>query len=100
MIKYVFLFGVVSLLAVLQSSVFSLFSVYEVVPNYLIIFVGLYLLLEKEKSSEGIFVAGVSGVWIDLLSSSYFGMYTLLFLVSAYILKLIFKKYVGFSIIS
>ncbi len=95
--KYVALFFLVTLLAVLQSSVFFFFPVWGVVPNYLILFVVLYLLLEKEKSNEGLFVAGISGFWFDVFSGSFFGIYIIGFLVLAYLFKLICKKYIGVS---
>jgi len=100
MTKYIFLFLLVSMIAVLQSSVFALFPLWGLVPNYLIIFVILYLLLEKERSSEGVFVAGFSGLWFDVFASTPFGVYTLCFLVGAYVLKLTFNRYVGVSIVS
>ncbi len=95
--KFIFLAILVSLLALLQSSFFPIFLSNLLFFNFLIIFSLIYLFLEKEKSGEGIFVAGITGFWFDIFSTSFFGLYTLSFLLIAYLIKIIFSKYVGFS---
>lgn len=61
---------------------------------FLVFFAFLYNLLEDPRNSEGFFVAGFCGFWVDILSTTPVGFYLLVFLIFTFFLKLLLKKYV------
>ncbi len=92
----IFTLIIISFLALMQSS-FLFYPFFFTISFFpLIIFAFLYNILESPHNIEGFFVSGVCGFWIDILSSSSMGVYTLIFLISTFFIKIILNRYVKF----
>lgn len=71
---------------------YPLFSFFPVF--FLVLFTFLYNVVEDPRNSEGFFVAGLYGFWVDILSTVPIGFYLLTFLIFTFFFKLLLKKYV------
>ncbi len=65
-----------------------------VLPNLLFVLTILYLMVEDPDKKRGLFLAFFGGFLNDVVSTDVFGLYIFIFLISAYVLKFIFKYYV------
>ncbi len=96
--RVLFLFFVITIFALLQSSFFVHFPIYGIIPNFLFLIVLVYNLLENHKEREGLYVAIFAGFWMDVFSIMPIGFYIAAFLLLAFLLKKILKKYVAFTV--
>lgn len=79
---------------ILAISQTSFFIHWKIIPNLILIAVILINLFESPKEDSGLFAALWAGLFWDVFSQSPFGFYTLILLMVALFIKLIFKKYV------
>lgn len=63
---------------IMQTSVFSLLKLADVVPNILIILVSSMAVMRGQK--EGMLIGFFSGLMLDFLYSPYFGMYAFIYM--------------------
>jgi len=102
-LKPFFLIVFLYILALFQTSFFVHFSVFNILPNFILISVILINLLEKSQESSGWWAAGSGGFFWDIFSvplemvflTGFIGFYTLILLLGAFFIKKIFKKYIG-----
>lgn len=90
MIKNVFQVLLIILLFILQITLLNKFSFFNAVPN-LILIVSICLVL-KQNLDLSIFIAGVGGLLLDLVSPIYFGFYTITYLLIILILNYFILK--------
>lgn len=81
-------------LALAQTSFFSHFRFFNVIPSLVLLAVLLINVLEKPRDRSGIFAAFAGGFFIDVFSSGFIGLYVLILAASAFLIKLILKDYV------
>lgn len=84
----------VYLSALLQSSFLPHF--YYI--NLVIVIVVFFNLYEFEKNSFGIYLAFLGGLFLDFLSSYFFGFYTILLVLISLFIKFIIKRNVSIPI--
>jgi rod shape-determining protein MreD len=82
------------ILAVLQTSFFSYFNIYGYVPNFILMFSIIWVILEKPNLNFGIFVAFSGGLMSDIFFSPILGYNILIFSLGAVIVKYILRNYV------
>src|SRR4030042_176178 len=75
------------ILYLLQNSFFAHFSVFGIIPNFILISVIFFLLFESPEENFGFFVAGLGGFFIDIFSNYPFGATFIFMLALAFILK-------------
>ena len=94
--KIAILFLILYILALLQTSFFVHFRLFGFVPNFIILLVIVFNILEKEKAYPpfGIICASIGGLLIDIFSSHFIGLYTLILIGTALFIKLVVKDYV------
>ncbi len=80
------------IIAVVQTG----FMVHFFFPSLLFLYFIFFNLLETPEKNGGVIVAGVSGLFFDLLSVHFVGFYTIVFILCALLVKLILRKYVRF----
>ncbi len=96
--KRIFIFILIAyFLAMIESGLIANFSLFI---NLLLLYAILFNLIENPKKEEGLIVSAFCGLFFDIFSSFVFGFYTMIFLVSSIILKLILKKYVRLPVFS
>jgi len=94
-----FLLSIVVLyfLTLFQTSFLVHFRILGYVPNLVLFFVVIWNFLENEKNSTGVFVSLVGGFFLDIFSNHFIGFNILILVLVSLAIKLILKKYVGFS---
>ena len=81
-------------LVLLQTTLLVYFPFWGILPNFAFIFVLLVSIFEKKKSSLGLFLAIITGFFLDIFSDSYFiGFYVILLAAMVIFVELILKKY-------
>ena len=80
-------------LTLFQTSFFVHFSIFGVIPNFVLIAVILWNFFEQPKSNLGIYSALIGGFFLDVFSGRPIGFYILIFI------KFILKKHVRIPII-
>lgn len=87
-------------LVILQSSFFVHFNFFGFFPNFVIILVIFWNLLEKEKNffSLGFFSAITGGLFLDIFSSRMIGFYIFILVGIAIFIKIIIRKYVRIQV--
>ena len=81
-------------LVLVQTSFLVHFTIFDVVPNIVLILVVIWNLLEKRKNYFGVINALIGGFFLDVFSSQFIGFYVLIWVGLAIFIKLIFKRYV------
>ncbi len=95
MIKKSLLFLIVFYLLVLwQTSFLVYFDIAGFVPNIVLILVILINLLEKPHKYFGILAGFWGGFFLDIFSSGFIGLNTLILLAIALFVKMVLKKHV------
>lgn len=82
------------LLVLVQTSFLVHFTIFDAVPNIVLILVVAWNLLEKRKNYLGIINALIGGFFLDIFSNHFIGFYVLILVGLAIFIKLIFKRYV------
>jgi len=94
LIKVLLSFSFLYFLALLQTSFLVHFTVFNMVPNFVLLFIILWNLLEDSKKSFGLFLALIGGFLLDVFSSHAIGFNILIMVSISLIIKVIVKKYV------
>ena len=81
-------------LVLIQTSFLVHFTIFNAVPNIILILVVIWNLLEKRENYLGIINALIGGFFLDVFSSHFIGFYILILMGLAIFIKLIFKKHV------
>ena len=81
-------------LVLIQTSFLVHFTVFDAVPNIVLILVVVWNILEKRKNYLGIINALIGGFFLDIFSNRFIGFYVLILVGLAIFIKLIFKRYV------
>lgn len=93
MVKILFLFFVFYTLAILQTGFFAYFTIKGITVNFIFLLAVVFNILERPEKKTGIFTAFLGGFFLDVFSSFWFGFNTILLVLVALTIKLIFKKY-------
>ncbi len=87
-LKYIFIFFLFYLFAMLQSSFFAHFSLFGAVPNFIFIFFFLIVFFTPKKMNYIIlFYAIIAGLFLDIFSYTYFGASVVLLIIIGYLTK-------------
>jgi rod shape-determining protein MreD len=100
--KIIFTIFFIFLLTLLQVSFFAHFRIKGASPNILLIAFALISFFSKPKSNFIFLVAISSGLFLDIFSSSFFGLYSLIFIILALInkkLSISIEKKTTFSLV-
>ena len=81
-------------LVLVQTSFLVHFTIFDVVPNIVLILVVVWNILEKRKNHLGVINALMGGFFLDIFSNRFIGFYVLILVGLAIFIKLIFKRYV------
>jgi len=81
-------------LVLIQTSFLVHFTIFDVIPNIILILIILWNLFEKRKDYFGVVNGFIGGFFLDIFSNHFVGFYILIFVGLAIFIKLIFKKYV------
>jgi len=92
--KALILVSVFYLLALLQTSFFIHFRMRGITPNFILILVLLINVFEKPQKNTGLLAGFIGGFLLDVFSSNFIGFYSFIILVLAFLIKIIFRKYV------
>lgn len=90
MIKTIFKILGILILVIFELSLATKFSIFGAVPN-LILILAIALVL-RGREHEGFLVAGLGGLFIDLVALQRFGIYTLIFLLIVIVINYYFLK--------
>ncbi len=82
------------ILVLLQTSFLVPFSIFGIVPNFIIIAVVLINFFEKPEKKLGIISGILGGIFLDIFSGNFLGFYTLILLIAAFFLKYILRSYI------
>jgi rod shape-determining protein MreD len=80
----------------LQTSFLVYFSIKGIILNLVLITVILINIFENPREMTGIFLAGFSGLFLDIFSERFFGFWIVVLLLTAVFLKFVLKEYVRF----
>lgn len=94
--KFLFLFLILYILCLLQTSFSVYFSIKGFVLNLVLVTVILINIFESPREMTGIFLAGFGGLFMDIFSARFFGFWIAILLLTAVLLKFILKEYVRF----
>ena len=83
-------------LALVEASFLIHFSIFDSIPNLILLSVIVINLFEKRENKTGIFAGAIGGFFLDIWSSAFFGLQILILTGIAFFIKLIIKKYVWF----
>ncbi|MFH1820494.1 MAG: rod shape-determining protein MreD [Candidatus Nealsonbacteria bacterium] len=83
----------------LQLSFLPHFKIFNFGPNLVLLVVLLVNLFEDSKSRAGLWTAFLGGFLLDIFSPGLIGFYTLILFASAFLIKLILRRYVWSPII-
>ncbi len=81
-------------LTLFQTSFLVHFSLFGMIPNFVLVFVVLWNIFEKGDSVIGIYNAVIGGFFLDIFSDRFIGFNILILVLLAFILKLISNRYV------
>lgn len=81
-------------LVLIQTSFLVHFTIFDAVPNIVLILVIVWNILEKRKNHLGVINALMGGFFLDIFSNRFIGFYILILVGLAILIKLIFKRYV------
>ncbi len=81
-------------LVLIQTSFLVHFTVFDAVPNLVLISVIIWNFLEKRKNYFGVINGLIGGFFLDIFSGRFIGFYILILAGLAIFIKLIFKRYV------
>ena len=81
-------------LVLIQTSFLVHFTIFDAVPNIVLILIIIWNFLEKRRNYLGITNALIGGFFLDVFSSHFIGFYVLILVGLAIFIKLIFKRYV------
>jgi rod shape-determining protein MreD len=79
--------------ALLQTSFLTYFSVGNFTPNLILISVILFNLFTS-KLNYGVIIALIGGFFLDIFSSNFIGLWSLILLLIAFLIKFFLKRYV------
>lgn len=91
--SYIKLFLVFILLALIQFSIIGQLSIYQAFPNILLIYLVVLILNKRYKKS--IYFAVLSGIFYDIFSLSYPGIYLFMFVIIALLLNFIINRFIS-----
>lgn len=89
---------IIILLVLIQSSFLAHFKFFGININIILISVIAFNVLESEKKFWGIFAAIIGGLFWDIFSTLPFGFHSLILVLIALIIKIIFRQYVRIPI--
>lgn len=89
--KYFIYFFVILCLVGITGGVFDVFPLFRSVPQLLLVFVAVIAV--ERKNLDYIFVALVSGIFMDALTGVAFGSYTLSYFAAALLIRLVFQDF-------
>lgn len=84
-------------LVMLQTSIFSHFSIWGITFPLVILFVLILAFFERPFSSESIFAAFFGGLVLDIYSEYTFGLFAIILSIAVFCIKFILRNYVRFS---
>ncbi len=90
--NFVFIFLVPYFIFIIESGLMIHLS--GIIPNLLILYALFFNVFENSFRKRGLLVAGFCGLFFDVISSYPLGIFSGIFLLLAFILKLILQKYV------
>jgi rod shape-determining protein MreD len=90
--KFLFLIFFFLFLVISQASFLNHFALWNVIPNFVLIFLVLLNFLESSDKNSGLVLAGFSGFLLDIFSGLSFGVYFLTFIVLALLIKKFLKS--------
>lgn len=85
-------------LTLFQTSFMVHCKILGYVPNLVLVFVISWNLLEGWEKLPGIYLALAGGLFLDIFSSHIIGINVLIMFLIAVLIKVVLKRYVGFSI--
>ena len=81
-------------LVLIQISFLVHFTIFDAVPNLVLILIIIWNFLEKRKNYFGVINGLIGGFFLDIFSNHFIGFYVLILAGLAIFIKLIFKRYV------
>jgi len=78
----------------LQTSFLVHFSIWGIIPNFILILVIFWNFFENSKKFLGLHNALIGGFFLDIFSNRIIGFYILILLAVAVFIKLVIKKHV------
>jgi len=81
-------------LVLIQTSFLVHFTIFNAVPNLVLISVIIWNFLEKRRNYFGVINGLIGGFFLDIFSGRLIGFYVLILAGLAIFIKLIFKRYV------
>jgi len=94
--KFLFLFLVLYILCLLQTSFLVYFSIKGFILNLVLVAVILINIFESPRDMTGIFLAGLGGLFLDIFSERLLGFWIAALLLTAILLKFVLREYVRF----
>jgi len=95
-IKYLLSIVIIYFLVLFENSFLEHFAVFGFVFSPALILVIIYNILENEKKFFGVYLALISGFFLDVFSDHFIGYNILILILLSLFLKLVFNKYVSF----
>lgn len=81
-------------LVLVQTSFLVHFTVFDMVPNFVLAIVILWNIFEDKSASSGLYIAIIAGFLLDIFSNRIIGFNIIIMLTIAIFLKVVFKNYV------
>lgn len=94
LVRILFIILFLYFLTLLQTSFFVHFAVFNLVPNFVLLFIIIWNLLENSKKYFGLFLAFLAGFLLDVFSSHFIGFNILILVSASLTIKIIVKRYV------
>lgn len=96
-VKNIGIFIILYGLALIQSSFLIHFKIFWFIPNLILIFILILNFVESPEKKSGLFFAAFGGFLVDVFSNYPIGLNLSIYLISAFVIKYLLKKYVRIS---
>ena len=94
MLRFFILSILFAILTLLQTTLLVHIPIFGIVPNFVFIIVIIFAFLEMSHEVTSFWYAVVGGIFLDLFSANFFGLWTLALLISVFLVKFVVKSYV------
>lgn len=94
MIKSLFIIIFIYFLVLFQTSFLIHFSVFNIIPNFIFLFIIIWNIFESPEKKSGLFYAIFAGFLMDVFSSHTIGYNILILALSSFAIKIVLKRYV------
>lgn len=84
-------------LTLFQTSFLVHYQIVGYTLNLVLVFVLIWNLIEEWKSLKGVFISLAGGIFLDIFSDHIIGFNVLIMVLISLAVKIIIKRYVGFS---